>query len=67
VKLSETAKLLPCPFCGADAVVETILDEPVRYSVGCCYEGDGSCYGAQSLVTFATLREAIDGWNKRAK
>jgi len=62
------ANLLPCPFCGADAVVETILseDESIRYSVGCHYEGDSTCYGTQSVATFRTRSEAIEQWNMRA-
>lgn len=61
--MSET-KLLPCPFCGAEASIEEVdAFGGVRKSAGCATE---SCQGYQSHATFATRREAISAWNLRA-
>ena len=58
--------LLPCPFCGGEAVIEEVnYGEEIggcRKSAGCNTEG---CQGYQSLVTFSTYREAAEAWNKR--
>lgn len=57
-------KLLPCPFCGAEAELEeTELLGAFRKSAGCSNEG---CQGYQATITFATKREAIAAWNTRA-
>lgn len=59
----------PCPFCGGEATVEEVdnLHKGVSFSVGCSTDEDGSCYGYQSLTTFARRSDAIAAWNKRAK
>lgn len=57
-------KLLPCPFCGGDAVMEQIDGVlGVRKSAGCRTE---TCMGYQSNMTFSTHREAALAWNTRA-
>ena len=59
--------LLPCPWCGGLASVEKVDGkvDPLRYSVGCAAD-EPLCMGYQSLTTFATEREAIAAWNRRA-
>lgn len=60
-----TADLLPCPWCGGKARMESV---DVRWSIGCeeiTAEGAVLCYGYQSLTTFATQREALAAWNRR--
>lgn len=63
-------KLSPCPWCGSAAEIEHVGTKfGVRWTVGCNERADdGSvlCYGYQSLTTFATKREAITAWNRRA-
>jgi len=56
--------LLPCPFCGSNDVQieESELLGDVRKSAGCNTE---HCQGYQSMLTFATRREAIKAWNTR--
>jgi len=62
--VSDEEQLLPCPFCGAAASIEeTRLLGDVRKSAGC---GTEFCQGYQSTLTFATRREAIAAWNRRA-
>lgn len=57
-------KILPCPFCGSDGVIEKVEAVlGVRKSVGCNTE---ECMGYQSNVTFSTEREAVKAWNKRS-
>ena len=64
-----TNKLLPCPFCGGEAMV---IQLPVgsksqgMYTVG-CYE-DGFCIGhiGHISMTFVSKQTAADTWNKRA-
>lgn len=63
-------QLLPCPFCGGSAELEKdngVIEE-VRWTVGCNERTDDGvlCYGYQSFTTFATQREAIAAWNRRA-
>jgi glycerol kinase len=60
-------RIKPCPFCGKPGQVEeitTAIMDCVRKSVGCVTE---ECQGYQSNATFATRREAIKAWNKRAR
>lgn len=59
--MSDTEKLLPCPWCGGDAEIEAV---GVRWSIGCA-DADGECYGYQSLNSFARQVEAIAAWNSR--
>lgn len=57
-------KLKPCPFCGKPAGIEEIEGAlAVRKSAGCYTEG---CQGYQSMLTFATFKEAAEAWNRRA-
>lgn len=59
--------ILPCPFCGGVATVEELPGVVgASFSVGCSTDEDGKCMGYQSLTSFATRREAIEAWNKRA-
>lgn len=61
-------EILPCPFCGGTASVEEFSNAHVgvSYSVGCDTDGDGTCYGYQSLTSFDRRSNAINAWNKRA-
>lgn len=65
-----TDKLLPCPFCGAEATIEEVENAVGRtgsvcFSVGCNSKDEDSCMGYQSLTTFSRRSEAIAAWNKR--
>lgn len=56
--------LLPCPFCGSEAVLEErnpFCDDEPRYIVRCTNTSD--CCIEQGY-TF-TLEEAIEAWNSR--
>jgi hypothetical protein len=60
--------LLPCPFCGGEAVMDEIENsvyDGVRFSVGCATEDKGTCMGYQSLTSFARRSDAAAEWNKR--
>lgn len=59
-------KILPCPFCGADASIEEIpCLEGVQFSVGCGSDSAADCMGYQSLTVFNTRGDAIRAWNRR--
>lgn len=59
--------LKPCPFCGGAASIEHV--EKV-WEVGCSnfdmLAVDKDCCGNGIGTKFATKKEAIRGWNKRA-
>jgi len=64
VQTNAPEPLLPCPFCGGPASIEeSDLLGDIRKSAGC---GTEDCQGYQSTLTFATRREAIAAWNRRA-
>jgi hypothetical protein len=58
-----TPKLLPCPFCGGEAVIERCKDEthPGSY-VECGY---GECMMSPSGPILKTAAEAAAAWNTR--
>jgi hypothetical protein len=60
--MTDSEKILPCPFCGAGASVEKIEN---RFSVGCDSTDEADCMGYQSLTTFSREAEAVAAWNKR--
>ena len=61
--------LLPCPFCGAEAIAEEVDSGfgqgGTSFTVGCNSSDEAACYGFQSLQTFSLRKDAIAGWNKR--
>lgn len=60
------AELLPCPFCGGDAIMETVHGKAVdeaRRTVGCRNE---ECHGYMSFLTHSRQCEAAAAWNTRA-
>lgn len=60
-------KILPCPFCGHTASVETMESRVgARYSVGCDNPDIHDCMGYQSLTSFGRRADAIEAWNRRA-
>ena len=54
-------ELLPCPFCGEQAVEDETEqgDGQTRYEVVCSY-----CCG--SMCSYTSMKRAIKGWNVRA-
>lgn len=57
-------KLKPCPFCGGEATIYTVVWG--RYVVGC---ETGKCYCntmTHDLPIFIDEQEAIEAWNRRA-
>lgn len=66
--MTETMKLLPCPFCGGEADFECIASPDsltCTWSVG-CQNVDEDCIGYQVLAHFSRKSEAAEAWNKRA-
>lgn len=58
---NNTPELLPCPFCGSDAVQrEKICSGPYRFGVGCT-----KCLC--DIIGYLTEEESIKAWNTRAK
>jgi Restriction alleviation protein Lar len=69
--MSDNLKLLPCPFCGGEAVMEEVENAVGRtgsvcFSVGCNSHDEESCMGYQSLTTFSRRSDAAKAWNTRA-
>lgn len=62
-----TEQLKPCPFCGGESDADTLQGHrgDQRHFVSC---RDENCVGfvADPYLTFATQREAIAAWNRRA-
>ena len=63
-------RLLPCPFCGEDAVIGYFkANEQIRardaYYVGCSNDHCGC--EIEHSGGFRTLEEAIGWWNRRTK
>lgn len=61
--------LLPCPFCGAAAMLELY---ETRWSVGCSESGEvapgtAECIGYISLTTYERKADALAAWNRRVK
>lgn len=59
-------KLLPCPFCGGEAVLMDDSPAPnLIYGVGC---GNTEClaYTGYGLKLYGTEAEAVEAWNTRA-
>lgn len=52
-------ELLPCPFCGDNAAVQTDIDDKARYCA--CLNGDCS-----AIIWQSTLNRAISAWNSRS-
>lgn len=59
--------LKPCPFCGGEAVLETIRVRKGDEAVVHC---NGGCLASIHTITYDTEQEAIDAateaWNRRA-
>ena len=58
-------KLLPCPFCGGDAVFEECESGAglgVLWSPGCL---DDECIGWMVMAKYNTKGEAATAWNRR--
>src|SRR6185369_17890646 len=61
----EALQLLPCPFCGGDALYEQDRSDgprSLRWSAGCRVE---TCMGYMG-PTFPRRKDAAEAWNKRA-
>ena len=70
-------KLLPCPFCGSPAAVETFVyyDAPA-FTISCSNgtevqggSSDDSCIAFElgNGTIYGSRRDAADAWNKRHK
>tara|TARA_R110002020_G_scaffold10785_4_gene40937 strand:+ start:3058 stop:3447 length:390 start_codon:yes stop_codon:yes gene_type:complete len=58
-EISESGKLLPCPFCGGEAgVTASDLD---GFEISC----KGECVASCGYVVFDTDKDAIKAWNTR--
>lgn len=57
--MEQKIKLKPCPFCGAEAVMDTIKPH--------YYEGETfiECTGCTCAIAEKTEHEAIEAWNRR--
>jgi C4-type Zn-finger protein len=68
-------ELLPCPFCGGEAVYEEVearvtSSGKIMWSVGCNSCGDDdepTCFGYQSPIVFNRKCEAAKTWNTRSE
>lgn len=67
--MTATEKLLPCPFCGADAEIRAhplaLRDEESRGWEVACWKC-GARVGSTVLPTGKTKEQAIAAWNRRA-
>ena len=54
-------ELLPCPFCGGEAVLDDIGDRTAFYSVGC---NNNACK-VEAAANMRSKEEAIHHWNQR--
>lgn len=59
---SATDELLPCPFCGGEAHTFHNYLWHVK-----CDGTNGRYYCVMAFGAFATEKEAIDAWNRRAE
>lgn len=62
-ELVVTQALLPCPFCGKRAIIETFPSGLKQ--VSCSDDDASSCLAAITWGSFATEAEAIAAWNTR--
>jgi len=62
-ELVVTQALLPCPFCGNRAIIETF--QSGLKQVSCSDDDASSCLAAITWGSFATEAEAIAAWNTR--
>ena len=53
-------KIMPCPFCGSDAIIVEVEEKPYPYRVQCL---DSNC--ACRTDNFTKYEGAIRSWNKR--
>ena len=56
-------KLLPCPFCGGEAMLREWSSGTHYYRVECVDLEYCDCHG----VSYSTVEEAIAAWNRRAQ
>lgn len=66
--MEKKTELKPCPFCGAEAIINTI--EPHTHKLAAFmpdYEGGTfiECNGCTCAVSGKTDREAVEAWNRR--
>lgn len=57
-------KLLPCPFCGGKAIIETWSSGGKMYMVKC---NNPDCYHPENYPRGHNLLESIKEWNGMAK
>jgi Lar family restriction alleviation protein len=57
-------QLLPCPFCGGEAMLVPIYNGVTVKCLGCNAEGE-HCYSVNYIGRSETEAEAITAWNTR--
>ena len=59
-------ELKPCPFCGGEALLQTLSNIYDNYYKICCTgENDSDCAGLGLDNYYETEQDAVAAWNKR--
>lgn len=66
--MDQKTELKPCPFCGAEAVINTIEPHSHIFAPMPDYEGGTfiECTGCTCVISGGTRQEAVEAWNRRA-
>lgn len=58
-------KLLPCPFCGSEAVIHDSIDADAKISYH-AYCTNENCIAHTDAICFDSKESAAEAWNKRS-